>query len=70
MARLVRTALLLLLFATVPVHAAWAQSDQDRATARNLAIDAQKALGAKDYEKAVDLFGRTRSANVYRFAKR
>jgi len=50
--------LLLLLFATVPVHAAWAQSDQDRATARNLAIDAQKALGAKDYEKAVDLFGR------------
>ncbi len=35
-----------------------AQSDADRATARTLARDAEQALNAKDYPKAIDLFTR------------
>jgi hypothetical protein len=50
--------LLLSLFVLLCASPALAQSDADRATARSLAVEAQKALEAKDYATAADKFKR------------
>ncbi|MGH7296344.1 MAG: hypothetical protein ACRELB_15500, partial [Polyangiaceae bacterium] len=42
-------------------HAAFAQSDSDRATARSLGQDGEKALDARDYKTAEDRFRRANS---------
>jgi len=52
------TALALCLSASAGASSAWAQSAADKATARALAEDAQDALEAKDYKKALDKFAR------------
>jgi hypothetical protein len=57
---------LLVLFACIAFesgveHAAYAQSDADRATARALGEDGERALEAKDYKTAADRFRRADS---------
>jgi hypothetical protein len=50
-----------LLVGTTLVNAAWAQADVDRATARTLGQEGEKALAAKDYKTAEDDFRRADS---------
>jgi len=52
------TALVVCLGASTGVSSAWAQSAADKATARALAEEAQDALEAKDYKKALDRYAR------------
>lgn len=52
------TALVVCLGASTGASSAWAQSAADKATARALAEEAQDALEAKDYKKALDKFAR------------
>ena len=55
-----RSALLVVSF-VLAAPAALAQSDADRATARELGKDGQSALDKKDYKTAEDLFHRAES---------